>query len=251
MKKNKLPKILIYDIESSPNVGFTWGKWEQNVIEFLSEWQLLSFAYKWHGESDKIICYSRRNFPDVTEKTLVKKLWEVLNQADVVITHNGISFDNKKSNAKFVEHGLRPIKPAQQIDTKTIAKSNFAFNSNSLDDLGKLLKVGRKIKRMDFSVWLGCMNGDKKAFQLMEKYNKQDVQLLENVYLKLRPWATRHPNIAQIEGKLLACPNCASPDVSRKGLKYASKTVWRQYVCNNCGRYSKGEVLKVNKPGLV
>ena len=57
----KKAKILIYDLETSPNQGYTWGKYEQNVIQFTKEWELLSFAYKWLGEK-KVKCLARPNF---------------------------------------------------------------------------------------------------------------------------------------------------------------------------------------------
>ena len=44
------PRILIYDLESAPNVGYTWRKWDQNVIEFVQEWYILTVAWKWLGE---------------------------------------------------------------------------------------------------------------------------------------------------------------------------------------------------------
>jgi DNA polymerase elongation subunit (family B) len=240
------PKIVLYDIETTPNIGFTWGKYEQNVIEFLKEWQLLSFAFK-ELNHKKVTCYSRRHFSDPTERALVKSLWKVLNTADVVITHNGLNFDNKKMNAKFVEHGLSPVQPAQQVDTKRIAKDNFRFNSNSLDDLGRTLRVGRKLQKMEFETWLGCMNNDIASFELMERYNKQDVVLLEKVYLKLRPWANRHPNIAQLSRKFTHCPRCASDKIMPHGLKYNSRTVWKQYRCKSCGGYCKGETVQLFK----
>lgn len=253
MPKNKAkPRILLYDIETSPNIGYTWGMFDQNVIEFKEEWKLLTFAYKWLGE-DKVYCVSRRQFKDRTEVSIVKALHAVLEKADIVVTHNGISFDNKKANAKFVEHRLNPIKPSQQVDTKVLAKGHFGFNSNSLDNLGKLLKVGRKIKKMDFSVWLGCMEHLKNRklpitdFLQMEKYNKQDVVLLEKIYLKLRPWSVRHPNVAQISEKLEACPKCGSDKLKSKGFKYTTRSIFRQYQCKSCGGYCKGESLSAPK----
>jgi RNase_H superfamily len=239
------PKIIIYDIETTPNVGFTWGKYEQNVIEFLEEWQLLSFAWKELGSS-KVSCTSRRNFNDPTDKELTRALWKVLNTADVVITHNGKTFDNKKANAKFVEHGFAPVSPAAQVDTKELAKSQFAFTSNSLDDLGKRLKCGRKIKKMDFSVWLGCMNKDPDSFELMEKYNVQDVVLLEKIYLKLRPWAVKHPNVAQLSQSPTGCPRCGSQKLEKLNeFKYTARTIWRMYKCRDCKSYCRGETVKL------
>ncbi len=38
------------------------------------------------------------------------------------------------------------------------------------------------------------MNKDPAAWKVMEKYNKQDVLLLEKVYDRLLPWIKSHPN---------------------------------------------------------
>ena len=41
------PKILLLDIETSPNVAYVWGKWEQNVIDYVKEWNIICFSAKW------------------------------------------------------------------------------------------------------------------------------------------------------------------------------------------------------------
>ena len=46
MNKEKTPKILLIDIETAPNLGYIWGKYEQNVIDYKTEWYLLSFCAK-------------------------------------------------------------------------------------------------------------------------------------------------------------------------------------------------------------
>lgn len=252
MRKKREPKILFYDVETLPNIIYSWGIYDQTALDIVEEWKLLCFAYKWFGEK-KVTCVSRRHFKDNTEGAVVRELHRILEQADIVVTHNGISFDNKKANAKFAEWGLPPVKPAQQVDTKVLASGHFAFTSNKLDNLGRTLKVGRKVKKMDFSVWLGCMNYLKNRrlpvsdFVQMEKYNKQDVLLLEKVYLKLRPWSVRHPNVAQISEKLASCPKCGGSKLKSKGFKYTTRCVYRQYQCSDCGGYCKGESLSVPK----
>jgi len=236
-------KILLYDIETTPNISYTWGMYEQNVLGFVKEWELLTFAYKWLGDK-KVHIVSRRHPKTSTDKTMAQALKYVLEQADIVVAHNGMSFDDKKSNAKFIQHGLGPVKPYISIDTKRVAKAKFMFNSNSLDNLGSFLGVGRKLKHTGFSLWEGCMAGDSRSFDLMEKYNKQDVLLLEKVYLKLRPWIDNHPNLALIEGKnRLSCPKCKSSRLKSYGIKYTQKLAYRRYRCLSCTGFMIGEKL--------
>jgi DNA polymerase elongation subunit (family B) len=243
-------KILLYDIENSPNLGWTWGKYEQNVIEFKDEWYLLSFAYKWLGES-KVHAYSLPDFKlykkdKQDDSGLVKKLWEVMNEADVIIAHNGDQFDIRKTNARFIAHGLTPPKPYQTIDTKKVAKKYFMFNSNKLDDLGKYFGVGRKKETGGFELWKGCMVGDKKSWKKMVTYNKQDVVLLEEVYKKLLPWIGNHPNINLVSDVTGACPNCGSTHLQKRGFGYTRVSKYQRYQCNNCHAWSRGKNIKSN-----
>jgi hypothetical protein len=231
-------KILLYDIETSPNLGYTWEKYEQNVITFTKEWEILTFAYKWAGQK-AVKVVTRKDFKDKTDKSITKALHSVLSQANVVVAHNGNSFDNKKSRAKFIEHGLGPTPPFAQIDTKLVARRHFKFNSNSLDDLGKLLKVGRKVKHSGFELWERCMAGSPSAFKEMAKYNKQDVLLLERVYNKLLPWIAGGPNMGTLLHRPEACPKCGGTLQSR-GVFHTTTAVFPRYRCNDCGGWSRG-----------
>lgn len=241
----KAARVLLYDIETSPNLAYVWGMYEQNVIAYNKEWELLSFSYKLLGDS-KVEVTTRLDFNDPTDKSLTKELWTVLNSADVLVAHNGLSFDNKKANAKFVEHGLGPVAPYQNVDTRQVAKAHFKFNSNKLDDLGKLLGVGRKAKTPGFEMWLGCMKGDKESFRLMAKYNKQDVVLLEKVYKKLLPWIKNHPNVSLISGIADGCPKCGSLKLQRRGVRYTKAQIYHRFQCLGCGGWLSSATKALN-----
>src|SRR6266487_356449 len=192
------PRILLFDIETAPSLGWVWEKWETNVLAFKTQWYILSFAYKWLGEK-RIHTHALPDFTIFTkdredDSGLVRELWSLLDRADIVVGHNGDRFDLRKSNARFIVHGLAPPSPYKSIDTLKIARRHFNFTSNRLDDLGQYLSVGRKLAHTGVHLWLGCMRGDEKSWTMMRRYNAQDVALLERVYLKLRPWATGHPN---------------------------------------------------------
>ena len=135
---------LYLDIETAPNVSYTWGKYKQDVISFQRPSHLLSFAYKNRGRRTIGKTVSPKD--PTNDKELCKELHRILSGADTVITHNGDRFDLKRARARFAINGLPPLRPLKSIDTLKIARKYFAFESNKLDDLGIFLGVGRKIK---------------------------------------------------------------------------------------------------------
>lgn len=228
------PKILLYDIETAPNLGYTWQKYEQNVIKFVKERELLSVAWKWLGDS-KVTCVTTEG--QGGDRTLIALIRVLFEEADILIAHNGDSFDSKIVRARMVYHNMAPTKRLTQIDTKKVAKANFNFNGNGLQDLGEFLKLGSKVKHSGFDLWLGCMKDDPKAWKEMKRYNKQDVVLLEKVYKRFRPWISNHPNMAKLMDPLTdftACPNCGSRKTEKRGFRAGHATIKQQRVCKNC-----------------
>jgi hypothetical protein len=244
------PKVIVFDIETFPAVVETWGSgmYEQDVIRVLKPWELASFAYKELGRK-QVTCVTRQG--EATDKNLVKKLWQVLNDADVVIAHNGDKFDMKKSNTRIIKSELLPYSPGKTIDTLKIAKRHFAFTSNRLNDLGVFLGVGKKAETPR-GLWDDCRADKPAAWRLMEKYNKQDVRLLEKVYLKLRPWAEKHPHMGERNEE--QCPKCGSKEVQKRGFMCSAQGVmYRRLQCQGCGGWCRSRVADKDKKrhGLV
>lgn len=228
------PKILIFDIETSPNLAWIWGKYEQNSLGFVQEWDILCFCAKWLGKK-KMIKVKKNDFKQGNEDFgVVKKMWDLLNEADIVITHNGDRFDIKKLNSRFIYHELSAPSSYKSIDTLKIARKYFKFNSNKLDDLGEYLKLGRKVKHEGFSLWTKCMAGNKKAWNDMIKYNVQDVLLLEKLYYKFLPFITNHPNVGLYIGKDYVCPTCGSDHLQKRGFHYTKSQVYQRIQCMDC-----------------
>lgn len=243
-------KILIYDIETSPSLGYYFELYKEgNIVWDEKSWYMLSFAWKWFGE-DKTHVLALPDFKTYkkdpeNDKELCKELWALFDEADVIIAHNGNSFDQKKSNARFIYHGFTPPSPYKEIDTKLVAKKYFRFDSNKLTDLGKYLKCGQKVETGGFSLWKRCMAGDMDAWKSMVKYNKQDVVLLEQIYLRLRPWMTQHPNMNIVMGTMTNCPNCESPKIHKRGYMFTRLSKRQRYQCNDCHAWSSGETIKL------
>jgi len=228
------PKVLFFDIETAPNLAYVWGKYEQDVIAFKSEWYLLSVAYKWLGDNE-VHCLTIKGKKG-DDKKLAKKLRDLFDKADVIIAHNGDAFDIKKARARFVFHGLKPPSQFATVDTYKVAKRYFNFNSNKLNDLGLYLNLGEKVKHTGFDLWLGCMRDDKASWKLLERYNKQDVLLLEKVYNTLLPWMERHPNMALLTDRK-GCSKCGSTQVHKDGVRANSSTLQQQWRCKSCKGY--------------
>lgn len=137
---------------------------------------------------------------------------------------------------------MTPPSPFKTVDTLKVAKK-FGFPSNKLDNLGLSLGEGRKVKHTGFSLWKGCMAGDKKSWATMKRYNIQDVDLLARIYKRFLPWIQNHPSFAVFcDGK--ACPNCGSEKIQKNGIHRTQTSFYQRYQCQNCGKWSqavKGE----------
>lgn len=181
-----------------------------------------------------------------SEKNLLKVIHGLLSECSVAIAHNGDKFDFKKLNTRFLHHGLTPPAPYKTIDTRSVARRFFGFASNSLNDLAKEFGIGEKVHHEGFPLWKKCMAGDKAAFKKMKRYNIQDVDLLEKIYLRFLPWIKSHPNVSDGSG----CPKCESKNIQYRGTVTTQAAVYRKFQCNNCRGWGK-ERKSVASYGLV
>ena len=198
------------------------------------ERNILTAAWKWRGErkTSSITIHPKRPADD---KHIVKKLLDLFHEADAVVAHYGDKFDIRYVLTRSIFHGFPPPPNVQQIDTYKIAKNKFLFNSNRLDYLGKFLGVGRKIKT-DVSLWDGCMEGNPSAIRKMEKYNKQDVELLSDVYEALAPYSHIKQKVLKTAPQ---CGNCGGRMTNQGTRKMANGVVYSRYQCKDCGRWGK------------
>lgn len=234
-------KVLILDIETAPMMAYVWRMWKENVgvEQIAGDWHLLSFAAKWVGEPG-VIYQDQRNAENVEDDApLLITLWELLDEADVVVAHNGRKFDIPKIRARMVLSGMIPYSPCKVVDTLDIAKREFAFSSNKLAYLSERLSRATKLdhgKFPGFKLWKECLAGNPEAWQEMEDYNVVDVLALEEVYLTLRAWDTRHP---RINHEAHSCPKCGGATQRRGTVRTAAGLEYARYRCNDCGGWSR------------
>lgn len=252
---NPGPKIVTLDIETAPLESYHWGLWEENVSvdQINVEWSILSFSAKWLGKSAMVYMDTGgRGVKHVRDDSeLLKALWHILNEADVVVAQNGAAFDIKKINARLIMAGFPPYSPIRVIDTKLVAKKHFAFTSNRLQWMSKHLTKQKKLahkKYPGFELWAACLRDDPKAWAEMRRYNCADTRATEELYLKLRPWIAGHVNVgAYSEMEVPMCPKCGSVKVQRRGSARTQTGEYYRFQCQECGGWSKSRYVVSTK----
>jgi len=239
--------VLLFDIETFPHVIWAWDLYDTNAIDVKEYGFMLSFAYKWFGES-KIQIYSLPDFRGYNkdksdDKELCQKLWELFDEANIVIGHNGVACDVKTAKGRFFIHGFKPPSPFQQVDTLKVSRKEFKLPSNKLDFIAKMTGIGKKKENEGFPLWRGCAEGDLKAWKKMIVYNKQDVQLLEEVYLMMRPYIENHPNLNLLNNTENKCPNCGG-DLQRRGFSVSRVNRFQRFQCQKCGAWSQKPIKR-------
>lgn len=239
------PKILLVDIETAPDVVWTWGVYQENAIAVKEHWYILSFAYKWFGKGKvkvKGLCdYPGYKKGNDCETKLMVELHALLDEADIVVAHNGRAFDVKKINARLIDMGFDPPSPYKSVCTKADLKRVAMFSSNKLNWLSKQLGIGEKLlEQHDWDLWEGCMNGDRKKWAVMKRYNAHDVELLEELYIKISAWIQQPNGALWHDGIVCPNPSCGSKRVQSRGTQVAQTRKYRRYQCQDCGKWFRG-----------
>jgi DNA polymerase elongation subunit (family B) len=224
-------RILLLDIETSPNTAFVWGLWDQNISisQLIESSEILCYAAKWLGEKDVYF----DSIMESSRESMLGGIHGLLDDADVVVHYNGTKFDIPTLNKEFILAGMSPPSPYKQIDLLSTARKQFRFVSNKLDYVAQELGLGKK-HETKFTLWVDCMRKDAKAWKLMKAYNINDVIMLEKVYHKFLPWIKTHPNRGMYQEVSLVCPKCGSKHYHARGWYFTSTGKYQRYQCQSC-----------------
>lgn len=233
-------KILTIDIETSPTVVYTFSMCPNWISpdKIIEPSVVMCFAAKWYDQ-DKIIYFS--DYVDGHEK-MIQEAWKLLDEANIVVTFNGVSFDIKHLKREFALAGLPMPRPWKNVDLYKEAKKQWAFESKSLNHIAQRFELGAKLEHEGFDLWKQCLAGSPNAWSRMKKYNIQDVVLTEAVYDRMRGWIPTHPHIGNIdpEDVGLLCNQCGGDELESSGLRRAIVIDYRLYRCKKCGANIQG-----------
>jgi len=258
-KKQDGPKILVIDIETAPMIGYFWGLFDQNIglEQVLSDWFIIAFAAKWYGSNEVIYMDQRKKMTSENplvnalklsnDKKMVKKIAELLDEADIVLGQNSKGFDTKKINSRIKFHNSRAKRKSDKIeipssykhiDTMLLNKKHFSDTSNKLEYMTKT--YNNEYKKLDhkeypgFKMWGAVMSGDKKVWPVVEKYNKFDVLSTEEYWDNIKAWDNSiNFNVYRDEEDTVC--TCGSKNFKLNGFSYTSVGKYRRYKCKDCG----------------
>ena len=238
------PRILLLDIETTPEISFNWGRWKQYISQeqVIEHPYILTFAVRWldTGEtiSRKLTDYPTLFSRDLRDDSgLVRDLWQLLEQADIVVAHNGDKFDIPWVQARAIKYGLPPLNSKKFVDTLKVAKKLIRIPSNSLDSITKYYGLRPKLGNAGFPLWRSCMQGNTQAFLDMETYNRGDLDALEDVYLLFRPYMRNHPSVQlYYPDDIARCTRCGSHDLhEQQEMYHTGISSFGTVRCNSCG----------------
>lgn len=238
------------DIETSPNIVHAWGLYDQNIgiNQIVSPSHTLCYAARWVGTKKMYFDSVHKSTPE----EVAKSIWSLIDEADCVLHYNGTRFDIPTLNKDFLKFNLPPPSSYKQIDLLKTSRRQFKLPSNKLAYLSRELGLEGKVKHEGHDLWTKCMAGDDKAWKTMEKYNKQDVILLEQVYQKLKPWVVNHPNVnLYSDDDHEGCTKCSSKNLKFNGRGVAGTQVIQRIRCLECGNEMKTAIGVTKKPQTI
>lgn len=228
------PNILGWDLESS-NLNANFG-------------YILCFGYKRFGQpKPKVV--SITDFPlfkrDCTnDREVVKAAAEELSKADMWTTWYGKGFDVPLLNSRLIYHGMKPLPPVPHVDGWYIARYKMKLNSNRLATVSAFLELPEKTP-LSGPIWIRAAAGHKPSIKYVVEHCAQDTVVLEEVYKRIRPLASSHPNMALLVRDPDACPVCAAHGkMQKRGFSVTPATMSQRYQCQSCGAWSRGPLPK-------
>jgi DNA polymerase elongation subunit (family B) len=232
------PRVLTYDVETSPNKCWSFQLFDTTISPdmVIEPSRVLCFAAKWLDQR-KVIFHAEW---DDSHTEMVQHAWELLNDADIVVTYNGLGFDDKHLAREFLMAGLGPPSPWQSVDLLKVARQRFKFPSNRLGQVGQSLGIGGKLETGGWKLWQDVLDGDKKARNKFAKYNRQDVFLTESLFRLLAGsgWIKGLPHAGLWSGDMAACYACGDTNLIPDGIAYTKTTRHVRLACA-CGAYCK------------
>jgi hypothetical protein len=241
---NRELTTLLLDIERLPG-SFTADFWDMNAFknrrihaDQVTEWpSTLCFASLWYGKPPAD--HPRREFHatwDGGADAMHEAAFRLYDKADIVITYNGVGFDNKHLASGWIERGMGRPSTWKDVDLLKVARSALGWESKTLDAVCKRLGLEPKNDKYEVAVARAAAAGDRAAQRRIKRYNVNDTDIMVPVYEYLMPLVKGHPHVAPGIGLTKdTCPRCSSHDIVRTGTYTPGVFNYPEFRCNACG----------------
>lgn len=234
------PRILTVDLERVPGLAEFWQPKTHyiNTSAIVEYPRTICFAWKWN-DSAKIDFIAE--WDEGGHEAMVRKSFELYDEADMVVTYNGVRFDNKHFKSDWTVYDLGVPSSWFDIDLLAVARRELGFEVKSLDEVTKRLGLQSKVDKYDPKMAKAAVAGDEKAQKRIARYNKGDVKITDKLHQRLLA-VTKAPNSALYhEDGEVRCgkPLCGSTNLERRGYAYTNQSKFRQYRCRDCGGWTR------------
>lgn len=232
--------MLGLDIETAPALVYSFSAFKTNIgyNQVVEPPRIIAFSAQWKG-ARSVQFYSEYHH---SREEMLDALHALLDEADVVVTYNGDSFDLPWIEGEFIAEHMKPPSPVMKVDLYKVIKKHSRWLHKKLAVVADRLVGDQKIQHQGFGLWMDCLRGDeetkRKAWNLMRRYAKKDTALLWPIYEDLLPWIKLPHPVSRAEG--LVCRNCGSDHLQRRGTAPSLQGVYPRYQCQKCGKWQKG-----------
>lgn len=249
---------LFLDTETAPSLGYFYGRRDLYVSPDQIVHNGFFLCFQAALDDGPVFTQSLRGLGQIgpeDDKPLVERMVKLIESADVVIAHNADRFDLARLSARLASHGMKPFQPPAVVDTLKACRRFFRFEANSLDSVCQELGIDRKFHSGGFETSLACMRGEESAWEKLISYGIKDVELLRDLYKRILPWISNHPNenLYNTSGQS-CCPKCGSLDIEWRGTRHTQTMSYARFRCRACGGWGsdrKNSLDKEKKEAIV
>ena len=240
-------RILALDLETSPITAHVWGLRDQNVglSQIRKQPRVIGVAYKWLGAKG---VQWKSEYHD-SRSEMLAAIHAALDTADIATHFNGNGFDIPWLMGEFAREDMPPPSPFKNIDLYRVARKAFRFPSYKLQYVSTALGLEGKVDTGGHDLWVRCLEGEgedqRRAWNQMRTYAKQDTALLEPLFYKLAPHFPASVNMAVYSpGDGPACQKCGKVEtLESRGIAYTAQRAFPQHYCKpdkgGCGGWTR------------
>lgn len=251
----KKPKILFYDLETSPLKAYIWQLGKQVVRhgqldKAFNNWGIICVTYCWNdGKKAKAIDWG---YDAQDTKKVIEEFDEIIKQADFCIGKNSDRFDVKMINAARMFNNLPPMPQwvKYKEDLEKQMRRYFRLPSFALDYVSEKLGYGGKMK-MEFNDWVEIVEKGEngvRCFNKMIKYGKKDVEDTRDIWNYMEKHFETAINVATFNEELRGCRHCGKGNLKKNGVRFSGGSRYQEYMCLDCGVYAgRARVSDVQK----
>lgn len=245
-------KVLTLDIETQRAVVEVFDLWPKfiPIDRIRKPTRILCFAAKWHDEEEIGFYPAWEDDDEQTYKAMLQAAWDLLDEADFIVTWNGNRFDLQWFEGEFGRLGMGPPSPYRSLDLFAIAKRKFgrSLMSLKLDWSARQWLGDQKLPHGGTDLWHDIRYGTKQekadAQQMMMDYCIHDTFLTDQLLDRYLPWVGE--NFALYDEDNIdreVCPKCESTKLHKRGYFPTKTYMYQRYRCMDCGSWSRGRKM--------